>query len=356
MAARFTKDFDRLLASEYASGKTAIEVAKKYNINKTSVLNAIRRTGEKVRPSPTLPKFNDAKQKEIAFKYKNGMSSKYLAKKYNITGETILSYVRHQGIEIRTPGGTLTPTQIKVIAEAYEKEGSSTPIAKQFGVTPTTVIRSAKKHDKKIICDTGRSRKLHYNQHFFASWSPDMAYYLGFFFADGSLDEYTVRFHQKEPSILYKLAEIVNYTGTLYMCGTHRNMHTLIFSSKTMVDSLKQYGLTPGSKSLTMTVPYKIKYPIDFVRGYFDGDGHGGWYKKRKGHTFRIGFTSGSRDFLVRISKLLPIKIGGPYQGKGNSSSLQTTSIKTTIILRDWLYSGESDIFIKRKRDSLYQY
>lgn len=356
MTVKFTKEFDKLLALEYTSGKTTTEIAKKYNINHTSVANAVKRTGGKMRPQPTTPKFNNDKQKEIALKYKEGSSLNTLANEYNLTPMTISSYVRRQGGKIRDPGRALTPMKVKALAEAYEKEGSSTPVAQQFGVTTSTVLRSAKKHGKEIICDTGRSRKYHYNQHFFTEWSPDMAYYLGFFFADGSLDKYNVRFYQKEPEILHKLAKITNYGGHLRMCGTHQNIHTLIFSSKIMVNSLKQYGLFPGPKSLTMTVPNSIRYPIDFVRGYFDGDGYGGWYKKRKTYALRIGFTSASKDFLIGVKHLLPIKIGGPYQSRKDCTTLLTTNRQTALTLRDWLYSGESDIFIKRKRDSLYQY
>jgi hypothetical protein len=90
-------------------------------------------------------------------------------------------------------------------------------------------------------------------------------------------------------------------------------------------------------------------------RGVFDGDGHGGFYKKRNKRELRIGFTSGSKRFLEDIRDVLPVHIGGPYKGKGRSWALQTTSRDAAHKLRDWMYAGNSRIRSDRKHAKLYK-
>ena len=87
-----------------------------------------------------------------------------------------------------------------------------------------------------------------------------------------------------------------------------------------MFGDLLKLGLTPN-KSLTIKLP-KVPdvYLKDFVRGYFDGDGHvsTGMYNRKgratKNHLLFCGFTSGSKDILLELHqrlKQLQIVAGG---------------------------------------------
>lgn len=116
--------------------------------------------------------------------------------------------------------------------------------------------------------------------------------------------------------------------------------------------SKPKYDLTPGCKTYTASLPEKIEYPHDFIRGYFDGDGHGGWYGPKRKPV--IGFTSGSKALLRDVVDLIPFKMRGPYEGKGRSMSITTAGKDAFIRTRDWMYETESTLWMERKKIKLF--
>jgi hypothetical protein len=214
-----------------------------------------------------------------------------------------------------------------------------------------------------VLCDIqrithNRLRKYFFNQDFFSKWSPDMAYTLGFTFADGSINKNAVSLYQKHPDILKQIAAVLEYDGPLHLTGVNKGIHTLVLSSRKMVRSLGQYKLKPGSKTYKARLPGCIKFPADFIRGFFDGDGHGGWYKKRSKRYLSIGFTSGSSQLLKDVIDLIPVKMRGPYgpYKRRASYSINTASQTDAIKLRQWMYAGITQLRIERKRKKLFCY
>lgn len=159
---------------------------------------------------------------------------------------------------------------------------------------------------------------------FFEKWTPEMAYILGFLYADGDIEDvrkssrtqYTTiasvdkeilesirKAMGSEHNLNYRAPRKVTYgNGKTYESS---GIYRLRIGSKKMFDDLLKLGLTPR-KSLTIKFPDNI--PNDcfshFVRGYFDGDGCV-TIKKGKGKYgqpilkgIAIIFTSGSRLFL----------------------------------------------------------
>ena len=114
------------------------------------------------------------------------------------------------------------------------------------------------------------------NQNFFLKWSHDMAYILGLIASDGNLSK--SKFRVSISSIDYDLLNTVrnklccnkpiasqsNKLGTWYL---------LTIDNKYIYESLINLGLTPN-KSFTCNIPnIPLKYEVDFLRGFFDGDG-----------------------------------------------------------------------------------
>lgn len=157
--------------------------------------------------------------------------------------------------------------------------------------------------------------KYKVNEKFFDKWSRQMAYVLGFFCADGNLEDAMylrgkyVRFVSTDESVIADIRKALGSGHKIYKVkkgvGNRKIQHLLRIGSHTLFDVLFRLGLRPN-KSLTMRLP-KIpeKYFGDFVRGYFDGDGcvYIGFEKQKLPKNLLIAFTSGSLDFLEDLRK-----------------------------------------------------
>lgn len=160
------------------------------------------------------------------------------------------------------------------------------------------------------------------NHTFFKTWSRDMAYVLGFFFADGNMictkrGTHFISFYSNDKCIIdaIRIAIGSNHTvGVQEKPRTGTKNYRLQIGSKGMYADLLTLGARP-TKSLTLMFPcIPKKYLADFVRGYFDGDGNV-YFKKhvvrdrnnKKRWVFSSRFTSGSREFLVRLHAALQV-------------------------------------------------
>lgn len=166
----------------------------------------------------------------------------------------------------------------------------------------------------------GHNRSL-VNSAFFQSWSPEMAYILGYIIADGAIEDVQkssrtcyVTVTSKDLSIIEKIKETLGSSHTIYKRLPQINTfpggkqytshltHTLRIGSKTMYNDLLCLGVTPR-KSLTILFPkIPTNYLSFFIRGYFDGDGC--IFLKRNKYP-EVIFTSGSPEFLKGLDKKL---------------------------------------------------
>ena len=166
---------------------------------------------------------------------------------------------------------------------------------------------------------------------FFNRWTPEMAYVLGFFAADGSMYENPrgskyVSFYSAYLAIIDKIRNVIGVSNAIGKRTMRTRMkhpgYVLQIGSKQMFERLIRLGFTPR-KSTTLLFP-KIPstYLPHFIRGYFDGDGNvtiSVFRRKDRGNraarTMLSGFTSGSRQFLVDLRKSL-----AQYAGMGNGT------------------------------------
>lgn len=163
--------------------------------------------------------------------------------------------------------------------------------------------------------------KYDVNSKFFSKWGFEMAYILGFFYADGSMEnsEYLrgkyVRFTSTDKEILEKIRDVMGSKHNFYKILNdgffkRKDRYLLRIGDKTLYNDLEKIGLCP-CKSLVVRLPYiPIKYVGDFLRGYFDGDGcvFLELHKKEEKTTIKklsVIFTCGSRKFLVQLEELL---------------------------------------------------
>src|SRR3989344_7224612 len=159
------------------------------------------------------------------------------------------------------------------------------------------------------------------NSKFFKKWSPEMAYVLGFFSADGSMlrnnrGAHFIEFHITDRNLLFDIRKTLGSNHKITVRNRDERWklgYRLQIGSKDMFEDLQRLGFSQA-KSKTLKFP-KVpgKYFPHFVRGYFDGDGNVHFKKywakdrnKMKWH-FSSRFTSGSRPFLATLHTKLQL-------------------------------------------------
>lgn len=169
----------------------------------------------------------------------------------------------------------------------------------------------------------GGHNRFQINHNFFQTWSTQMAYVLGFIFADGVIEDVqkssrtcyiSIVASDKDLSILKQIKAAMNSFHKLYRRKSSmqiypdgrqylsKNCFIFRIGSKLMYNDLLKLGLTPR-KSLTVLFPsIPLEFLSHFIRGYFDGDG---CLYLIKGKYPRVIFTSGSNKFLEGLLEVL---------------------------------------------------
>ena len=210
--------------------------------------------------------------------------------------------------------------------------------------------------------------KYRVNEDFFNTWTPEMAYVLGYWYADGSLEDASylrgryIRVTSVEKHIIKKMKHWLDSDHTIVVLKptwpNGRQRYLLRIGSHKLYDALYKLGLYPN-KSLTIQFPQIPRmYLGDFIRGYLDGDGcvylqtgHG-IKKKITVKKLSVIFTSGSLLFLKKLNIILrqfiEIRQKRIYQGQRAFQLRYGTS--DSIKIFKLLYGGcQSDLFFKRK-------
>ncbi|TSC72859.1 MAG: putative DOD family homing endonuclease [Parcubacteria group bacterium Gr01-1014_38] len=162
---------------------------------------------------------------------------------------------------------------------------------------------------------------------FFQTWTPEMAYVLGYFAADGYMyrnprGSHYVGFVSTDEELVRLVRSLI---GTLNSIEVYRpknknwkTRYTLQVGSRKIFETLSDLGFSPA-KSLTVSFPLvPLSVLSHFVRGYFDGDGclSFGTYarknRKSKAQVLFARFISGSEYFLKGLQSALLLGEIGP--------------------------------------------
>ena len=204
--------------------------------------------------------------------------------------------------------------------------------------------------------------KYYSNEHFFETWSPTMAYILGYIYADGSLENASY-LRGKYLRVSSTDKELINFVKSLLQSDhsivklkptndLHKIRYLLRIGSYKIFNDLVKLGLHPN-KSLTMKFPIIPKnFLPHFVRGYFDGDGYIGIEKlDGKFKKLNLVFTCGSKKFLTELAKLLytvlDLKIIRIYDSHRSYRLAYSTSDSVKIFR--YIYQDSNNLFLNRK-------
>ena len=231
----------------------------------------------------------------------------------------------------------------------------------------------------------GGHNRYKFNKDFFKKWSHEMAYVLGFMYADGNIVDSVVSrtqyvsFDSTDRDILesMKVALSSNHKiqvkpekVMIHPNGTYksREIFKLRIGSRKMFDDLIKLGVTPR-KSLTIKFPSNIPSNCfgHFIRGYFDGDGcvtiktGVGKYGQRILKGIAIIFTSGSEIFLKGLRdeacRLGDFGMRSVYYGKSSRAYyLKYDTFESLEWFKLFYGNNISDLFLERKVNIFKKY
>lgn len=225
-------------------------------------------------------------------------------------------------------------------------------------------------------------RKYALNEKFFSTWTPQMAYMLGFIAADGCLHKYvdkinsyliSIQLNSKDRHILESFnkmigsdrpirtipkSESVAKNGKTYKKGEQSGW---CINSAQIAQDLMRLHIHPR-KSWTAEWPgdYPPEFMHHYVRGFFDGDGSIHLIKHPSQTSKYIGVNfCGPEQYLLGLKAALEPIIGKPYGymrpvkvKSGIYYQLVYSGAATIKKMMDWMYEGSTpETRLKRKYD-----
>lgn len=264
-----------------------------------------------------------------------------------------------------------TEEQKDLVVKLYQQCGSAPKVGHVFGVGNHVVEKVLKERGIKRTGAGRRSYKI--NEHYFDEIdTPNKAYILGFFYADGSNVKskrtISMSLEENDKEILERIRNEVGSERPLefldYSCKndfgyTYKNQYRLLLFSAHMCRVLELHGVVPN-KSLILEFP-SIREDLlpFFVLGVFDGDGSVS-RGKTKETNFIVTITS-TKSFCESLKEIIETRLGISchiYDAQNNNGITKVFTVSGRLQAKkflDWLYK-DADMFLKRKHDRYIQY
>lgn len=251
----------------------------------------------------------------------------------------------------------LTPAQKQKLKEKERIKGTETLIKywQEYRKTHPKIIKDPRWPQRSV-------------ENFFDTWTPDMAYVLGYFAADGCMyrnkrGSCYIGFSSADSDLVEMVKKLMNTTNCIEEYQPHKKHHkrryTIQIGSNNLYQRLLKIGFTPR-KSLTIKFPdVPDRLMGHFVRGYFDGDGCVQFLKyhrqkKRFEYVLTVRFTCGHREFLSTLRKRLStvINLGqGSLHVHGFPAHVLAYSTKDARQLYNFMYPTDTVPHLQRKKD-----
>lgn len=106
------------------------------------------------------------KRNAIVEAYKECRSSPKVSEEFSVSTATVIKYCRISGLEIREKGfiAKKSKEEKSEIVKVYKKYKSSSKVAKEFNISPKTVLRYCKEYCVKILAQGSNQRKIKYRK------------------------------------------------------------------------------------------------------------------------------------------------------------------------------------------------
>lgn len=259
---------------------------------------------------------------------------------------------------------TLTKEEEEKIINAYvnDKKGQIY-CGKLVGVGVRTVKKVLNKYDIHIrnfseaTTLSNQNRKHSVNDQYFNTENHNMAYILGFIASDGHIHKdnncIEIGLSSVDTEFLKSLQKEMEIENEVKVSSTSNGYEQcrLKFSSAEIKRQLEHYGIT-HEKTYNLRLPQNLskEFIIDFIRGFFDGDGS---ISTAGSHAIRWQICSTSKEILEDIVIFLEENFQIPsvsvqeQKRKNPLYVIQYSSVSTRKIF-DVLYTPNS-LFLPRK-------
>jgi hypothetical protein len=311
----------------------------------------------------------DIVELQIVQEYKNGETLKNLARKYHVGFYKITDVLDKYNI----PHNRKTKKEAKrqeflaksdEVIQFYLEGNGLNKCAKKFHVYSRDIKKLLQENNIHIRSYqevlTARER----DEDFFKKQTHEMAWLVGFLASDGSISQkgngITIQLSKKDEEILQKIRFLLGIDNsiTYYTTNTGFDVASYRWSSKTHKADLAEYGVIPN-KTFALKPPYKLEtgYYLDYIRGYFDGDGSINLIKNGNGRgkgNLRWQVCSATPEILEFILETFEKK-GIPRVNiqkwqRVHPLYVISYSSSSTRKIYDILYN-ESYMFLQRKKD-----
>ena len=235
----------------------------------------------------------------IIEKYSSGETATVIAKDIGISNSTISRFVKKIGISRGYQTKKTLDIESNVVKDFQENNLYCEDLAKKYEVDVHTVYRILDKYNIKR--QTGYHTKCDAN-YFEQIDSPHKAYLLGFITADGTVvnNILSIEVHDDDINILEYAKKQINPEATITKFK-NRSTSKVSFGAKKIGEDLAKYGIVQNKSKTIKKVPFDLiphKYLKYYFRGLIDGDG----CILESG---RLSIYSGSKEYIEDVQKIL---------------------------------------------------
>ncbi|MEG0775628.1 LAGLIDADG family homing endonuclease [Clostridium sp.] len=252
----------------------------------------------------------------------------------------------------------------QIISNYYSEGNSLKHTANKFNISiykvkqalRETETRVRTRQEQTVLINMSRSKSV--DQNFFDVINSKSAYYLGFLAADGTVSssrnsiKIGLSSVDREWLEKYRRDLVIEREVLDYQTQQGFNVSEVCFSSAKIKQELAKYDIVPRKtyEEISMkNIPDEFK--VDYIRGFFDGDGSFSWNKNTKQGMVKI--TSHKENILKEIQKLFP-KGKIYYFEKRDIYSFELSTIPSINFL-ETIYK-EADVYLKRKKDNFSEF
>lgn len=209
---------------------------------------------------------------------------------------------------------------------------------------------------------SNQNRAYKKNEAYFDTPSANMAWLLGFLASDGSVSSsdnaIKLGLSSKDREILERIKEEVEIENKIndYTTTKGYNVSELVWSCKRHKDALAKYSIIP-KKTFTLIPPHSLprEYWIDYIRGYFDGDGSVNLIHNHDvPYALRWQICSATPSLLIWVMEVLETKYGIPTVAMQACTDKNLYEIQYSTNATRKIYSilyKPNTLFLKRKYD-----
>lgn len=257
---------------------------------------------------------------------------------------------------------------ITVIKQLYKSGKSLAQLSKEFEISTYKLkkmliaegisIRSKEEQNKY---SPQNQRRYEIDDKFFDKLNPTNVYLIGFLAADGCIQKdgsIKIGLSSIDKPFLEKIRNILhsNYPIRVYLTKDGFSISEFIFRSENIKKKLAEYGIV-NNKTKTFNFPYNLskEFYIDFIRGYFDGDGTfcmAGQYRRASLCGYNQQFLQDVIDILELQYNIPKVKIQKDNRGNTYYFQYSQTSAKK---LYELFYKNNPSLYLPRKYDKCLQ-